>query len=176
MEELSKDDAPFFLSVGLSKPHLPFIAPKKYLDMYPISDIKLTEIKTPPLNGYNKAIRPGGVLKSYYGMPELYDEIDDSLAVTLRRAYYACISYADAQVGKLLDKLNELDIRDKTIVVLWGDHGYKLGDYNSWCKWTNMHLDTNIPLIFSIPNGKQNSVERTPTAALDIYPTLVELN
>lgn len=176
MEELSKDDAPFFLSVGLSKPHLPFIAPKKYLDMYPISDIKLTEIKTPPLNGYNKAIRTGGELKNYYGMPEFYDEIDDSLAVTLRRAYYACISYADAQVGKLLDKLNELDIRDKTIVVLWGDHGYKLGDYNSWCKWTNMHLDTNIPLIFSIPNGKQNSVSRTPTAALDIYPTLVELN
>ena len=176
MEELSKDDAPFFLSVGLSKPHLPFIAPKKYLDMYPISDIKLTEIKKPPLNGYNKAIRTGGELKSYYGMPEFYDEIDDSLALTLRRAYYACISYADAQVGKLLDKLNELDIRDKTIVVLWGDHGYKLGDYNSWCKWTNMHLDTNIPLIFSIPNGKQNSVSRTPTAALDIYPTLVELN
>ena len=176
MEELSKDDAPFFLSVGLSKPHLPFTAPKKYLDMYPISDIKLTEIKTPPLNGYNKAIRTGGELKNYYGMPEFYDEIDDSLAVTLRRAYYACISYADAQVGKLLDKLNELDIRDKTIVVLWGDHGYKLGDYNSWCKWTNMHLDTNIPLIFSIPNGKQNSVSRTPTAALDIYPTLVELN
>ena len=176
MEELSKDDAPFFLSVGLSKPHLPFIAPKKYLDMYPISDIKLTEIKKHPLNGYNKAIRTGGELKNYYGMPEFYNEIDDNLALTLRRAYYACISYADAQVGKLLDKLNELDIRDKTIVVLWGDHGYKLGDYNSWCKWTNMHLDTNIPLIFSIPNGKQNSVSKTPIAALDIYPTLVELN
>ncbi len=176
MEELSKDDAPFFLSVGLSKPHLPFTAPKKYWDMYPASTIKLTDIKERPRNGYNKAIRTGGELKNYYGMPELYDEIDDNMALKLRRAYYACISYADAQVGKLLDKLETLGIRDKTIIVLWGDHGYKLGDYNSWCKWTNMHLDTNIPLIFSIPEGKQNSVSKTPVAALDIYPTLVELN
>ncbi len=176
MEELSKGGAPFFLSVGLSKPHLPFVAPKKYWDMYPASSIKLTEIKERPKNGYNKAIRTGGELKNYYGMPELFNEIDDNLASTLRRAYYSCISYADAQVGKLLDKLEALGIRDKTIVILWSDHGYKLGDYNSWCKWTNMHLDTNIPLIFSIPEGKRNSVSKTPVAALDIYPTLVELN
>lgn len=176
MEELSNDDAPFFLSVGLSKPHLPFTAPKKYWDMYPASTIKLTDIKERPRNGYNKAIRTGGELKNYYRMPELYDEIDDNMALKLRRAYYACVSYADAQVGKLLDKLETLGIRDKTIIVLWGDHGYKLGDYNSWCKWTNMHLDTNIPLIFSVPGGKQDSVSKTPVAALDIYPTLVELN
>ena len=176
MEELSKDNVPFFLSVGLSKPHLPFVAPKKYWDMYPSSTIKITDIRERPENGYNKAIRTGGELKNYYGMPELFNEIDDNLALTLRRAYYACISYADAQVGKLLDKLEALGIRDKTIVILWSDHGYKLGDYNSWCKWTNMHLDTNIPLIFSIPDGKRNSVSKTPVAALDIYPTLVELN
>jgi iduronate 2-sulfatase len=176
MEELSKDNVPFFLSVGLSKPHLPFVAPKKYWDMYPSSTIKITEIRKRPKNGYDKAIRTGGELKNYYGMPELFNEIDDNLALTLRRAYYACISYADAQVGKLLDKLEALRIRDKTIVILWSDHGYKLGDYNSWCKWTNMHLDTNIPLIFSIPEGKRNSVSKTPVAALDIYPTLVELN
>jgi iduronate 2-sulfatase len=176
MEELSKDNVPFFLSVGLSKPHLPFVAPKKYWDMYPSSTIKITEIRKRPKNGYDKAIRTGGELKNYYGMPELFNEIDDNLALTLRRAYYACISYADAQVGKLLDKLEDLRIRDKTIVILWSDHGYKLGDYNSWCKWTNMHLDTNIPLIFSIPEGKRNSVSKTPVAALDIYPTLVELN
>ena len=176
MEELSKDNVPFFLSVGLSKPHLPFVAPKKYWDMYPSSTIKITEIRKRPKNGYDKAIRTGGELKNYYGMPELFNEIDDNLALTLRRAYYACISYADAQVGKLLDKLEALGIRDKTIVILWSDHGYKLGDYNSWCKWTNMHLDTNIPLIFSIPEGKRNSVSKTPVAALDIYPTLVELN
>ena len=176
MEELSKDDVPFFLSVGLSKPHLPFTAPKKYWDMYPASTIKLTDIKERPRNGYNKAIRTGGELKNYYGVPELYNEIDDNMALKLRRAYYACVSYADAQVGKLLDKLETLGIMDKTIIVLWGDHGYKLGDYNSWCKWTNMHLDTNIPLIFSVPYLKQNSVSKTPVAALDIYPTLVELN
>ena len=176
MEELSKENVPFFLSVGLSKPHLPFVAPKKYWDMYPSSTIKITDIRERPKNGYNKAIRTGGELKNYYGMPELFNEIDDNLALTLRRAYYACISYADAQVGKLLDKLEALGIRNKTIVILWSDHGYKLGDYNSWCKWSNMHLDTNIPLIFSIPEGKRNSVSKTPVAALDIYPTLVELN
>ena len=87
------------MSVGLSKPHLPFVAPKKYWDMYPSSTIKITDIREHPENGYDKAIRTGGELKKYYGMPELFNEIDDNLALTLRRAYYACISYADAQVG-----------------------------------------------------------------------------
>lgn len=175
MKELSKSDKPFFLSVGLSKPHLPFTAPKKYWDMYPASSITLTDLKERPKNSYKDAIRTRGELNSYYGMPQQYEEIDDETALNLRRAYYACVSYADAQVGKLMNQLDELGIRDNTIVVLWGDHGYKLGDYNSWCKWSNMHMDTNVPFIFNTPNGKKGLVSKSPVEALDIYPTLAEL-
>ncbi|HKJ77981.1 MAG TPA: sulfatase/phosphatase domain-containing protein, partial [Prolixibacteraceae bacterium] len=116
-----------------------------------------------------------GELNSYFGMPQLYKEIDDSTTLILRRAYYACVSYADAQVGYLLNQLEKLGLRENTIVVLWGDHGYKLGDYSNWCKWSNMNIDTNIPFIFSVPNERYGTVCNTPVEALDIYPTLAEL-
>jgi iduronate 2-sulfatase len=175
MEVLSKDDKPFFLAVGLSKPHLPFTAPKKYWDMYPASTIELTDLNKRPENSYEKAIRTRGELNSYYNMPQQYSEIDDATALNLRRAYYACVSYADAQVRNLMNQLDELGLREDTIVVLWGDHGYKLGDYNSWCKWTNMNIDTNVPFIFNTPNGKKGLVSESPIEALDIYPALAEL-
>jgi iduronate 2-sulfatase len=175
MEELSKENKPFFLAVGLSKPHLPFVAPKKYWDMYPASSIELTDLRERPENSYEQAIRTRGELNSYYNMPQQYDEIDDATALNLRRAYYACVSYADAQVGNLMNQLDKLGLRENTIVVLWGDHGYKLGDYNSWCKWTNMNMDTNVPFIFNTPNGKKGVVSKSPVEALDIYPTLAEL-
>jgi len=175
MEKLSKDDKPFFLSVGLSKPHLPFVAPKKYWDMYPASSIELTDLRDRPENAYENSIRRRGELNNYYGIPQQYDDIDDATALNLRRAYYACVSYADAQVGNLMNQLDKLGIRDNTIIVLWGDHGYKLGDYNSWCKWSNMNIDTNVPLLFSTPNGKKGEVCKSPVEALDIYPTLAEL-
>lgn len=175
LEELKEDNKPFFLAVGFSKPHLPFVAPKKYWDLYPESSITLPDVRERPENSSMHTMRIRGELNNYYGMPHLYEEIDDSTTLVLRRAYYACVSYADAQVGYLLDQLDELGLRENTIVVLWGDHGYKLGDYNSWCKWSNMNIDTNIPFIFSVPEGHQGSVCETPVEALDIYPTLAEL-
>ena len=175
LEDLKKDNKPFFLAVGLSKPHLPFVAPKKYWDMYPEASITLPEVRKRPEHSSKHTMRIRGELNSYYGMPHLYEEIEDSAALVLRRAYYACVSYADAQVGHLLDQLDKLGLRENTIVVLWGDHGYKLGDYDSWCKWSNMNIDTNIPFIFSVPKGQQGSVCETPVEALDIYPTLAEL-
>ena len=175
MEALSKDDKPFFLAVGLSKPHLPFTAPKKYWDLYPAATIKLTDLKETPENSYELAIRTRGELNSYYNMPQQYAEIDDETALNLTRAYYACVSYADAQVGKLMNQLDELGLRENTVVVLWGDHGYKLGDYNSWCKWSNMNIDTNVPLIFNTPNGKKGLISESPVETLDMYPTLAEL-
>ncbi|MFT7158632.1 MAG: iduronate 2-sulfatase, partial [Parvicella sp.] len=117
MEVLSKDDKPFFLAVGLSKPHLPFTAPKKYWDMYPAASIHLSDLKKRPENSYRQAIRTRGELNSYYNIPQQYDEIDDATALNLRRAYYACVSYADAQVGNLMDQLDKLGLRENTIVV-----------------------------------------------------------
>jgi iduronate 2-sulfatase len=174
MAELSRQDEPFFLAVGLSKPHLPFVAPKKYWDLYPIESIKMPGLLTRPLNSSKHTMRTRGELNSYYGM-KIYKDIDEETTLTLRRGYYACVSYADAQVGKLLDQVEKLGLAENTIIVLWGDHGYKLGDYGSWCKWSNMDLDTRIPLIFSVPKGKRGAVCDTPVEALDIYPTLAAL-
>jgi iduronate 2-sulfatase len=175
LEQLKKEDKPFFLAVGLTKPHLPFVAPKKYWDMYPQESIQMPEVQEMPENSNKHTMRLRGELNSYYGLPQMYEAIDDSTTLTLRRAYYACVSYADAQVGYLLDQLEQLDLEDNTIVVLWGDHGYKLGDYGNWCKWSNMTIDTNIPLIFSVPDGKAGGQSAIPVEALDIYPTLAEL-
>ncbi|MGB5942937.1 MAG: sulfatase [Leeuwenhoekiella sp.] len=175
MEELKDDGKPFFMAVGLMKPHLPFNAPQKYWDMYPRSSIELTDLTERPKNTSKYTVRPLGELTNYYGMPETFDEVTDSMATTLRRGYFASVSYIDAQVGNLLRKLKALGLEENTIVVLWGDHGFKLGDYNSWCKWSNMNIDTNIPLIFKVPNAAKGKVYKQPVEALDIYPTLAEL-
>lgn len=175
LEAMQKGDKPFFMAVGLTKPHLPFNAPKKYWDMYPETSIHISELKERPKNTSKHTLRFGGELSNYYGMPKLFEDVSDSTAIALRHGYYACVSYIDAQVGNLMSKLEELNLKDNTIVVLWGDHGYKLGDYNSWCKWSNMNIDTNIPLIFNVPNGASGQVYSQPVEALDIYPTLVDL-
>jgi len=175
MAELSQEDAPFFMAVGFSKPHLPFVAPKKYWDLYPEETISMPEVRKHPENTSKYVLPTSGELTNYYGMPNKYSAIDEATTLTLRRGYYACVSYVDAQVGKLLDQVKALGLEDNTIIVLWGDHGFKLGDYSSWCKWSNLKIDTNIPLIFRIPGGKQNKVSHTPVEALDIYPTLAEL-
>ncbi|MEO0338473.1 MAG: sulfatase [Bacteroidota bacterium] len=175
LNELKAEERPFFLAVGLYKPHLPFAAPKKYWDMYPESSITLPAIRKMPENANLHTMRIKGELTNYQGIPASYAEIDDSTTLTLRRAYYACVSYVDAQVGLLLDQLEILGLAENTVVVLWGDHGFKLGDYGNWCKWSNMDVDTHIPLIFSVPGGNQDAIATQPVEALDIYPTLVEL-
>lgn len=175
MKEFKKKQKPFFLAVGLSKPHLPFVAPKKYWDMYDPAKIGFTDLKKRPKDSYSDAIRKSGELTNYYNIPRLYEDIADSTALNLRRAYYSCITYADAQVGKLLSTLKNLNLDKNIIVVLWGDHGYKLGDYNSWCKWSNMDIDTNIPLIFSHPDGLKGKESSEIVEALSIYPTLADL-
>ncbi|WP_298494051.1 sulfatase [uncultured Algibacter sp.] len=175
LEDLKKNDKPFFMAFGLIKPHLPFNAPQKYWDMYPEASVKLSELSERPENSSKYTMRYGGELGNYYGMPKLFEDVQDSTAITLRRGYYACVSYIDAQIGKLVNKLDELGLKENTIIVLWGDHGYKLGDYNSWCKWSNMNIDTNIPLIINVPNGVKSEVYTHPVEALDMYPTLAEL-
>jgi len=175
LETLKKENKPFFMAVGLTKPHLPFIAPKKYWDMYPESSIKLSELPERPKNSSKYTVRFGGELSAYTGMPKLFKDIPDSTAIKLRHGYFASVSYIDAQIGNLLNKLEELGLRENTIVVLWGDHGYKLGDYGSWCKWSNMNIDTNIPFIFNVPGGAKGEVYKHPVEALDMYPTLAEL-
>lgn len=175
MVELKRGGKPFFLAVGLTKPHLPFNAPKKYWDMYPEESVSLSGVRERPEGSNKYTMRVSGELGNYVGMPRMFADVDEETALTLRRGYFACVSYADAQVGKLLNQLEALGLRENTIVVLWGDHGFKLGDYNSWCKWTNMDIDTRVPFMISVPGGKSGAVCDQMVETLDLYPTLADL-
>jgi iduronate 2-sulfatase len=175
LKSYKKDGKPFFMAMGFHKPHLPFCAPKKYWDLYPPESIQQPEIVDPPENANKYTLRSWGELRNYYGMPQTTAPVGPDTTLILRRGYYACVSYVDALIGKILDELEALDLADNTIIVLWGDHGYKLGDYGYWCKWSNMDIDTRVPLIFSVPGGKQEASTDALAELLDIYPTLADL-
>lgn len=174
LRDLSGKSEPFFLAVGFMKPHLPFVAPKKYWDLYDPAEIRLTTNNFRPKGAPKYAILAGAEMRNYRGIPN--GAIPDNLERQLRHGYYASISYADAQVGKLLDELDRLKLAENTIVILWGDHGWKLGEHAAWCKHTNTEDDTRSPLLISVPGMKHSG---TTTDALvefvDIYPTLSEL-
>ena len=166
-------DSTFFLAVGFVKPHLPFVAPKKYWDLYDPNQIGIPERKVP--DGMpEQALNNFGELRKYYGIPA-EGPLDDETSRNLVHGYYAAVSMIDAQVGKLLDALEENGLMDKTIIVLWGDHGWKLRDYGSWCKHTNMEMDVNAPLIFYAPGMQQGQTTRSLAEFVDIYPTLCDL-
>ncbi len=174
LRDLSGKKEPFFLAVGFIKPHLPFVAPKKYWNLYDPSRIQLAPNKFRPTDAPDYAIVPGGEMRAYHGIPE--GSIPDDLARQLKHGYYAAVSYMDAQVGKVLDELDRLGLRKNTIVVLWGDHGWKLGEHDAWCKHTACENDTNAPLLLSVP-GMKNAGAGTDALVefVDIYPTLCEL-
>ncbi|WP_414663015.1 sulfatase [Horticoccus sp. 23ND18S-11] len=174
LREISRKQEPFFLAVGFVKPHLPFVAPKKYWDLYDPAKIQLAPNKFRPKDAPEYAIQAGGEMRAYHGIPDT--SIPDDLARQLKHGYYAAISYMDAQVGRVLDELDRLGLREKTIIVLWGDHGWKLGEHDAWCKHTNSENDTNAPLLLSVP-GMKHAGTRTNALVefVDIYPTLSEL-
>jgi arylsulfatase A-like enzyme len=169
-------DKPFFLCVGYQKPHLPFVAPKKYWDMYDPVKIKLASNPFPPLDMSPYTKKNYGELRDFYGMPKGDDPISNDQARHLKHGYYACVSFLDAQIGRLLEGLYRLQLRDKTIVILWGDNGYKLGEHGSWGKHTNFEIDTRVPLIVSAPGMKAEGKHTTALVeSVDVYPTLCEL-
>jgi len=174
LRNLSERDEPFFLAVGFYKPHLPFVAPKKYWDLYDPSEITLAPNQFRPVDAPKFAVLSGAELRNYSGIPQ--GSVPDELARQLKHGYYASISYIDAQIGKLLDELDRLGLGKDTIVILWGDHGFKLGEHAAWCKHSNTENDTRSPLLLSVPGMKKPG---TRTDALvefvDIYPTLSEL-
>ena len=161
-------------AVGFVKPHLPFVSPKKYWDLYDPAKIELAPNPFRPKNAPEYAILPGSEMRAYHGIPE--GSIPPDLARQLKHGYYAAVSYTDAQVGKVLAELDRLGLRKHTIVILWGDHGWKLGEHDAWCKHSNVENDVNAPLLLSVPDMKNAG---THTDALvefvDIYPTLSEL-
>jgi iduronate 2-sulfatase len=167
-------DQPFFLAVGFVKPHLPFIAPAPYWDLYDPDRIPIPRTDTLPDGAPEFAGHASGELHNYGNIPE-GNPIPETLARSLRHGYYACISYVDAQVGRLLEALEEAGLSDNTVVVLWGDHGWQLGDHGIWAKHTNFELATRSPLIIAVP-GQQASgtVSRSLVEFVDVYPTLAD--
>ena len=163
---------PFFLGVGFRKPHLPFCAPKKYWDLYDRSKIALP-YPDKPRNAPDIAFTTWGELRSYSDIPDV-GPCDEATTRELIHGYYACVSFMDAQVGKLLAELDRLNLRKDTIVILWGDHGWKLGEYSQWSKHTNFELDTHVPMIISDPDYPQGVRVNALTEFVDIYPTLAE--
>lgn len=169
-------DKPFFLAVGFIKPHLPFVAPKKYFDLHPIESFKVAPNNTRPAGAPDVAFHNFAELRAYEEMPANPKPMPDKDALELIRAYYAAASYMDAQVGRLLAELDALKLRGDTIVILWGDHGWHLGEQGLWCKHTNFENATRAPLIISLP-GQKTAGQKSDAFVefVDVYPTLVEL-
>ncbi|MBD1424191.1 sulfatase [Sphingobacterium arenae] len=177
IEALKDQDQPFFLGVGFTATHLPFVAPSSYWDLYDPLDIAIPS-QQEPSGMYNQAfIKWSGELAAYHGIAPFKEKgtLPDSIARNLIQGYYASVSFVDAQVGKLLDALEKNGLRENTIVVLWGDHGYKLGEYGMWCKHSNAELDTRAPLIIRDPDYSSERKSPSVVELLDIYPTLCEL-
>ncbi len=170
-------DKPFFLGMGMKKPHLDWLAPKKYWDMYDPSKIKLTDQNNAPIDGAAMGLHPSFELRARFGIPKK-GPISEDLAKKLKHAYLASISYIDAQIGKLINAIDKQGLRENTIIILWSDHGWHLGEMGIWGKATNYEISTRVPLIIATPNMTKE-IKGTTSEALvelvDMYPTLADL-
>jgi len=168
-------DRPFFLAAGFVKPHLPFVAPKKYWDLYDRAELELADNPLAPRGAPSIGLHCSFELRTREGVPK-YGPIDDELAARLLHAYLACASYVDAQIGKILDELDRLELREKTVIMLWGDHGWHLGEYGIWGKATNYEIGTRVPLIVCPAGGRDEpAVSDALVELVDMYPTLAEM-
>lgn len=174
LQKLKSSGQPFFLTMGVSKPHLPFCAPKKYWDLYDREKIKLPESYVQPKSTPKKAFHNYGELRNYEHIPK-EGAIPTDLAKELIHGYYACVSYVDEQIGLVLNELEQLNLAEDTIVILWGDHGWNLGDHKLWCKHVTFETALRTPLVIKVPGKTNGQKTNAITEYIDIYPTLSEL-
>lgn len=168
-------DRRFFLAAGFLKPHLPFVAPKKYYDLYPPGALTLADNPFPPKDCPQLALTNFGELRAYSDIPPV-GPLDDKKALELIHGYYACTSYVDAQIGRVLTELDRLGLRRNTVVILWGDHGWQLGEHGLWCKHTNFEVAARAPLLCAAPGQRAaGATTNALTEFVDIYPTLCDL-
>jgi iduronate 2-sulfatase len=175
--QAAKDNSgePFFIAVGFHKPHLPFVAPKKYWDLYEKTAFKLPTRQTPPEGAPPMAPHTWGELRQYSDIPAV-GPLTEAQALHLIRGYHASTSFMDAQLGRVLDALDQTGLAQRTIIVLWGDHGWHLGDHGLWCKHTNYEHAARIPLVVVAPGVTPAGAKTTALAeTVDLYPTLCEL-
>ncbi len=175
LRRLKAEAKPFFLGVGFVKPHLPFTCPQKYWDLYSEASIQLAANAQRPKDAPEPAFHNNYELRSYGTVPE-NGPISDAMALKLIRGYRACVSFMDAQLGRVLDELDRLGLRENTLIVLWGDHGYHLGENGLCTKMTNFENGTRVPLLVNHP-GMKIAGKRTQALVelVDLYPTLAQL-
>jgi iduronate 2-sulfatase len=173
LQRLKEMDRPFFLATGFLKPHLPFNAPEKYWKIYD-GKVTLPGNNHPPENAPPESLHNFGELRAYAGVPA-EGPVTDDFARELIHGYYACVSYTDAQIGKILDELERLELDRTTIVILWGDHGWNLREHGLWCKHCNYETSLHTPLIVKVPGTTQVESSSEIVEYVDIYPTLCEL-
>ena len=178
LTNLMQSDKPWFEAVGFQRPHLPFNAPKKYWDLYKREDIEVAKFQELADGTPRVAYHNFGELRSYSDIPDNMD-VGDKLPIDKQKelihGYMACTSFIDAQIGKLLDFLEENGQLKNTIIVLWGDHGWHLGDHTEWCKHSNFEQATRIPFMFAGPGVKENQKSHHPVNLVDLFPTIFEL-
>ncbi len=172
LRRLSQKDEPFFLAAGFIKPHLPFYAPKKYWDLYVQDEIEIASNRDRPVNAPG-ALRSSQEVLFYHGKNIEYNS--DEFHRVARHGYYACVSYIDALVGEVISTLDSLGLRENTVIILWGDHGWNLGEHNFWSKHNTMHNSLNSPLILSAPGFDAGQTSEGLVEFIDIYPTLCDL-
>ncbi len=174
LAKLAKKEQPFLLAVGFVKPHLPFNAPKKYWDLYDAQQFDLPEAVLPK-GAPKQAYHHFGELRAYSDTPKRPEPVGEEQARRLVHGYHAAVSYADAQVGKVLGQLDALGLSDNTIVILMGDHGYSLGEHGLWCKHSTFDVATKTPLIIRAPGMPANQTVEGLVEFIDVFPTLTQL-
>ncbi|MHC4996329.1 MAG: sulfatase, partial [Planctomycetota bacterium] len=174
---LAKNDKPFFLGLGFKKPHLNWVAPKKYWDMYDRDKIPMATQVNAPKDGAAMGLHASFELRVRTGVPKI-GPIGDDLSRTLKHAYLACVSYVDAQIGRMIAALEEAGERDNTIIIVWSDHGWHLGDMGVWGKATNYEIATRVPMILwtsDMPESTRGQKTDALVELVDMYPTLCDL-
>ena len=172
-----ENGTPFFMVAGFARPHLPFSAPKKYWDLFDADKLPMPEIEGLPSQSVPAGHKRGGEISNFKPVPtDPKTEFSSELKRDLIHGYYASTAYVDAQIGKVLDELERLDFDQNTIVVLWGDHGWHLGDLGIWTKHTNYEQANRIPILIRAPGvTKTGSSTKQLAESVDIFPTIAEL-
>lgn len=181
LTRLAKTDEPFYMGLGYFRPHLPFAVPKKYWDMYDPKKMPLPNNSDIPEDAPLHSMNSMYELRHYDGFNHIghptssYRMSEDTIRI-LRQGYYASVTYVDALIGDLIAHLKDINLYENTIIVIWGDHGWKLGDHNSWGKMTNYNIDLKVPVIIRSPNQKSRGIQtHAITELVDLFPTICEL-
>ena len=174
LKKLKKEGNPFFLAVGFVKPHLPFNAPKKYWDLYDAGKIELPKNSVFPKSAPKKANHKWGELRYYNQVPK-QGQVSETMAKKLIHGYYASVSYVDAQIGKVINAIDNLGLRDNTVIILVGDHGWSLMEHGLWVKHSNFEVALQVPLIVNASNIPKNKKTNSIAELVDLYPSICEL-